>query len=66
MKLLKLNQLFDRILSAHSQKVVYFNYENEGVPDKVIMSYTGHKSMKLFNNYYRPNQDHRINLMNNV
>jgi hypothetical protein len=27
---------------------------NKGIPPKVVMSITGHKSIKTFNSYYRP------------
>ena len=56
----------DRICSHTARRSFITIMKNEGVPDKVIMSYTGHKSIEVFNNYYRPNQDHRINFMNNV
>ena len=56
----------DRVSSHTARRSFITIMKNEGVPDKVIMSYTGHKSIEVFNNYYRPNQDHRINFMNNV
>lgn len=58
--------LYDRISSHTARRTFITIMKNEGVPDKVIMSYTGHKSIEVFNNYYRPNQDQRINFMNNV
>lgn len=58
---------FSERISSHTARRSFITImKNEGVPDKVIMSYTGHKSIEVFNNYYRPNQDHRINFMNNV
>jgi len=56
----------DRISSHTARRSFITIMKNEGVPDKVIMSYTGHKSIEVFNNYYRPNQEHRINFMNKV
>lgn len=56
----------DRISSHTARRSFITIMKNEGVPDKVIMSYTGHKSIEVFNNYYRPNQEHRINFMKNV
>ncbi|MFL0143453.1 tyrosine-type recombinase/integrase [Tenacibaculum maritimum] len=58
--------LFERISSHTARRSFITIMKNEGVPDKVIMSYTGHKSIEVFNNYYRPNQEHRINFMNQV
>ena len=56
----------DRISSHTARRSFITIMKNEGVPDKVIMSYTGHKSIEVFNNYYRPNQEHRINFMESV
>ena len=58
--------IYERISSHTARRSFITIMKNEGVPDKVIMSYTGHKSIEVFNNYYRPNQDQRINFMNNV
>jgi len=58
--------LYGRISSHTARRSFITIMKNEGVPDKVIMSYTGHKSIEVFNNYYRPNQEHRINFMNQV
>jgi len=58
--------LYERISSHTARRSFITIMKNEGVPDKVIMSYTGHKSIEVFNNYYRPNQEHRINFMNKV
>jgi site-specific recombinase XerD len=58
--------LYERISSHTARRSFITIMKNEGVPDKVIMSYTGHKSIEVFNNYYRPNQEHRINFMNQV
>lgn len=60
------SSVYERVSSHTARRSFITIMKNEGVPDKVIMSYTGHKSIEVFNNYYRPNQDHRINFMNNV
>ena len=58
--------LYERISSHTARRSFITIMKNHGVPDKIIMSYTGHKSIEIFNNYYRPNQEHRINFMNQV
>lgn len=58
--------LHDRISSHTARRSFITIMKNEGVPDKVIMSYTGHKSLEVFNNYYRPNENHRVKFMENV
>jgi len=58
--------LYDRISSHTSRRSFITIMKNQKVPDKVIMSYTGHKSLEVFNNYYRPNEDDKVNFMNNV
>ena len=57
---------YDRISSHTARRSFITIMKNKGVPDKIIMSYTGHKSIEVFNNYYRPNQEHRIDFMNQV
>jgi len=59
-------QLYNRISSHTARRSFITIMKNQGVPDKIIMSYTGHKSIEVFNNYYRPNQEHRIDFMNKV
>jgi integrase len=58
--------LYERISSHTARRSFITIMKNKNVPDKVIMSYTGHKSLEVFNNYYRPNEDHRIKFMNDV
>ena len=58
--------LHERISSHTARRSFITIMKNNSVPDKIIMSYTGHKSLEVFNNYYRPNQEHRINFMNQV
>ena len=40
--------------------------KNKGVPDKVIMKITGHKSLSSFQRYYRPNDEDVYNFMHKV
>lgn len=58
--------LYEKISSHTARRSFITIMKNNSVPDKIIMSYTGHKSLEVFNNYYRPNQEHRINFMNQV
>ncbi|SHK64419.1 Site-specific recombinase XerD [Maribacter aquivivus] len=58
--------MHDRISSHTARRSFITIMKNEGIPDKIIMSYTGHKSLEVFNNYYRPNENHRIKFMENV
>ncbi|MGO3691074.1 MAG: tyrosine-type recombinase/integrase [Psychroflexus halocasei] len=66
-EIIETESAFSNRISSHTARRSFITImKNEGVPDKVIMSYTGHKSIEVFNNYYRPNQEHRINFMKNV
>ncbi|TVZ13967.1 tyrosine-type recombinase/integrase [Maribacter sp. MAR_2009_72] len=58
--------LYDRISSHTARRSFITIMKNNRVPDKVIMSYTGHKSLEVFNNYYRPNEEQRVDFMNSV
>ncbi|MFI8380599.1 tyrosine-type recombinase/integrase [Leeuwenhoekiella sp. NPDC079379] len=58
--------LYDRISSHTARRSFITIMKNQRVPDKVIMSYTGHKSLEVFNNYYRPNEDEKVDFMNTV
>ena len=40
--------------------------KNKGVPDKVIMKITGHKSLSSFHRYYRPNDEDVSGFMKDV
>jgi hypothetical protein len=40
--------------------------KNKRVPDKVIMEITGHKSVDIFNKYYKPNNEEKKTFMNDV
>lgn len=58
--------LYDRISSHTARRSFITIMKNQRVPDKVIMSFTGHKSLQVFNNYYRPNEDEKVDFMKNV
>lgn len=62
----KENILYNRISSHTARRTFITIMKNQRVPDKVIMSYTGHKSLEVFNNYYRPNEDEKVDFMNSV
>ncbi len=57
---------FERISSHTARRTFITIMKNKRVPDKVIMSYTGHQSLEVFNTYYRPSEDDKINYMNEV
>jgi hypothetical protein len=40
--------------------------KNKKIPDKVIMGFTGHKSLEVFNKYYKPNKEDEKDFMNDV
>ena len=40
--------------------------KNEKIPDKIIMGYTGHKSLEIFNQYYKPSGAEKIEFMQMV
>jgi len=58
--------LYQRISSHTARRSFITIMKNKKIPDKVIMSYTGHKSLEIFNKYYRPNEDDKIDFMNSV
>lgn len=56
----------DRISSHTARRTFITIMKNKKVPDKVIMEFTGHKSLEVFNKYYKPNDDDRKDFMKNV
>ncbi len=58
--------LFERISSHTARRTFITIMKNKGIPDPVIMSYTGHKSIEVFNNYYRPSEEDKVAYMKNV
>lgn len=60
------SEFWERISSHTARRSFITIMKNNKVPDKVIMSYTGHTSLEVFNNYYRPSEDDKVNYMNEV
>ncbi|WP_411811934.1 tyrosine-type recombinase/integrase [Chryseobacterium scophthalmum] len=59
-------EFWTRVSSHTARRSFITIMKNKRVPDKVIMSYTGHTSLEVFNAYYRPSEDDKINYMNEV
>jgi len=59
-------EFWTRISSHTARRSFITIMKNNRVPDKVIMSYTGHTSLEVFNAYYRPSEDDKIDYMNEV
>ena len=62
----KKTEFWERISSHTARRSFITIMKNNKVPDKVIMSYTGHTSLEVFNAYYRPSEDDKVNYMNEV
>ncbi|GGF78981.1 tyrosine-type recombinase/integrase [Wenyingzhuangia marina] len=58
--------LYKRISSHTARRSFITIMKNKKIPDKVIMSYTGHRSLEVFNKYYKPNNDDRKDFMQTV
>ncbi|MBC3759718.1 tyrosine-type recombinase/integrase [Hyunsoonleella sp. SJ7] len=58
--------LYKRISSHTARRSFITIMKNNKIPDKVIMSYTGHRSLEVFNKYYKPNEDDKVDFMNSV
>ena len=55
------------LISTHTARRTFITImKNKGVPDKVIMKITGHKSLSSFHRYYRPNDEDVSGFMNKV
>lgn len=66
-ELVDLKSEFWRRISSHTARRSFITImKNKRVPDKVIMSYTGHTSLEVFNAYYRPSEEDKVNYMNEV
>lgn len=61
-----ISPVFERISSHTARRTFITVMKNKGVPDKVIMSYTGHRSLSNFNIYYKPSDEKRIDFMQQV
>lgn len=58
--------LYERISSHTARRSFITIMKNEKIPDKVIMGMTGHKSLDVFNKYYKPNNDEKKGFMQTV
>ena len=66
-QLIEKNTEFYKRISSHTARRSFITImKNKRVPDKVIMSYTGHTSLEVFNAYYRPSEDDKVSYMNEV
>lgn len=66
-QLIEKNTEFYKRISSHTARRSFITImKNKRVPDKVIMSYTGHTSLEVFNGYYRPSEDDKVSYMNEV
>jgi integrase len=66
-QLVEKNTEFYKRISSHTARRSFITImKNKRVPDKVIMSYTGHTSLEVFNAYYRPSEDDKVSYMNEV
>ena len=55
------------LISTHTARRSFITImKNKGVPDKVIMKITGHKSLSSFHRYYRPNDEDVSGFMSKV
>ncbi|MFC7773315.1 tyrosine-type recombinase/integrase [Flavobacterium sp. GCM10027622] len=62
----QINPLYERISSHTARRSFITIMKNNKIPDKVIMSYTGHRSLEVFNKYYKPNNDDKKDFMQTV
>lgn len=62
----ELKPFYKRISSHTARRSFITIMKNEKVPDKVIMSITGHKSLEVFNKYYKPSKKDKVEFMNSV
>jgi len=62
----EINPLYERISSHTARRSFITIMKNKKIPDKVIMSITGHKSLEVFNKYYKPNDDDKKDFMQTV
>jgi len=55
------------LISTHTARRTFITImKNKGVPDKVIMKITGHRSLSSFHRYYRPNDEEVSGFMKDV
>ncbi len=61
-----ISPFYERVSSHTARRSFITIMKNKKIPDKVIMGYTGHKSLEVFNQYYKPNMDEKIDFMQTV
>ena len=58
---------FYKRISSHTARRSFITImKTKKVPDKIIMGFTGHKSLEIFNQYYKPNEIEKVDFMQNV
>ncbi|WP_457609926.1 tyrosine-type recombinase/integrase [Lutibacter sp.] len=57
---------YKRISSNTARRSFITIMKNKKIPDKIIMEFTGHKSLEVFNKYYKPNEEDKKDFMKNV
>jgi integrase len=58
---------FYKRVSSHTARRSFITImKTEKVPDKIIMGFTGHKSLEVFNQYYKPNDIEKVDFMQDV
>lgn len=62
----QINPLYERISSHTARRSFITIMKNKKIPDKIIMGYTGHRSLEVFNKYYKPNNDDKKDFMQTV
>ncbi|MGZ9736619.1 tyrosine-type recombinase/integrase [Flavobacterium sp. GNP002] len=58
--------LYKRISSHTARRSFISIMKTNKIPDKVIMSFTGHKSIEVFNQYYKPVMEEKVDFMQSV
>ncbi|SHG26297.1 tyrosine-type recombinase/integrase [Flagellimonas flava] len=61
-----LSPFYERVSSHTARRSFITIMKNEKIPDKVIMSYTGHRSLEVFNKYYKPSIKEKQTFMKTV
>ena len=61
-----ISPFYERVSSHTARRSFITIMKNKKIPDKVIMEFTGHKSLEVFNKYYKPNDDDKKDFMTDV
>mgnify|MGYP005841974995 CR=1 FL=1 len=61
-----IKSFYERISTHAARRTFITIMRNKGVPDKTIMSISGHKDYKTFNMYHQVNNKNRIDAVNKV